>query len=75
MIGFCLLPNYKGGGGGGYSIFPMIKAGPNCFDNIKDLAVAECVRAVLGADRLEVAGGSDSEETENKTDYIVPGAH
>lgn len=49
--------------GGGCSIFPMIKAGPNCFDNIKDLAVAGCVRAVLGADRLVVAGDSDSEET------------
>lgn len=42
--------------GGGCSIFPMIKAGPNCFDNIKDLAVAGCVRAVLGA------GDSDSEQ-------------
>lgn len=58
-------------GEGGCSILPMIKAGPNCFDNIKDLAVAECVRAVFGADRLVVAGGSDSEETENNTGYIT----
>lgn len=35
------------------SIFPMIKAGPNSFDNIKDLAEAGCVRAV----QIEVAGG------------------
>lgn len=48
----------------------MIKAGPNCFDNIKDLAVAGCVRAVLGADRLLVAGGSHSEETEHWLHYV-----
>lgn len=70
MIGFCLLPKYKGEGGGGCSIFPMIKAGPNCFDNIKDLAVAGCVRAVLEADRLVVAGGSDSVETEHWLHYV-----
>lgn len=50
----------------------MIKAGPNCFDNIKDLAVAGCVRAALGADRLlEVAGHSDSEESENNSGYVT----
>lgn len=48
----------------------MIKARPNCFDNIKDLAVAGCVRAVLGADRLVAAGDSDSEATE-MTGYIT----
>lgn len=35
----------------GCSIFSMIKAEPNCVDNIKDLAGAGCVRAVLGTDR------------------------
>lgn len=40
------------------SIFPMIKADPNCFDNIKDF-VTGSRRAVRGADRswrLRVAG-------------------
>lgn len=68
MIGFCLLPKYKGREGC-CSIFPMIKAGPNCFDNIKDLAMAGCVRAVVGADRLLVADGSDTEEM--NTSYIT----
>lgn len=60
----------KVGRGGGCSIFPMIKAGPNCFDNIKDLAVTGCVRAVLEADRLQVPGGSDREETEHWLYYV-----
>lgn len=45
------------------SIFPMIKAGPNCFDNIKDLAVVVCVRAAVGADRLMAAWDCHGEET------------
>lgn len=49
----------------------MIKAGPNCFDNIKDLAVAGCVRVLLGTDRLVVAGGSDSGETGHWLHYVV----
>lgn len=32
-------------------MFPMIKTQPNCFDNIKDLAVSGYVRALLGADK------------------------
>lgn len=68
MIGLCLFPKWEGGGG--CSIFPMIKAGSNCFDNIKDLALAGCVRAVLEADRLLVPGGSDREETEHWLHYV-----
>lgn len=48
----------------------MIKAGPNCFDNIKDLAMAGCVRAVVGADRLLVADGSETEENEDWLHYV-----
>lgn len=43
------------------SIFPMIKADPNCFDNIKDF-VTGSRRAVRGADRswrLRVAGTAE----------------
>lgn len=43
----------QGRGRGHCSIFAMIKAGPNSFDNIKDLAVPGCVRA----EQIEVAGG------------------
>lgn len=48
----------------------MIKAGPNCFDNIKDLAVAECVRAILGAEKPAVAGGSDIKKVTLTCIYI-----
>lgn len=67
MSDWILSASKAGGGSGGCSIFPMIKAGPNCFDNIKDLAVAWGVRAVFGVDRLVAAGDSDSEHPENRS--------
>lgn len=57
-------------------MFPMIKARPNCFDNIKDLAVPEHVRALLGADKgwrwplTQINSGNTTEICQWRTELI-----